>query len=51
MSRAHGIDPERFRVLPEAVALENTITSQDTVVVESADDELREVNWVLRSAG
>ena len=46
-----GVDPERFRSLPEAVRLEDTMTSEDTVVVDSVDDEYREVTWLLRVGG
>ena len=51
MTDRRGVDPERFRALPEPVRLEDTITSEDTVVVDSLDDEYREVSWLLRVGG
>jgi hypothetical protein len=51
MTEHRPLDPQQFRALPEQVSLDDTVTSADTVVVASTDDELREVNWLLRTAG
>jgi hypothetical protein len=46
------LDPERFRHLPEPVDLDRTVTSEDTVVVApDKDEETREREWFLRTAG
>jgi hypothetical protein len=46
------LDPAVFKRLPEPVRLDDTITSEDTLVVApEKNDELREVEWLLRSTG
>jgi hypothetical protein len=46
------LDPDRFKRLPEPVRLEDTVTTTDSVVVTpEKNDELREVEWLLRSTG
>lgn len=50
--RREPLDPEDFRALPAPLHLEDTVTSEDTVAVApEKNDELREVHWVIRTAG
>ena len=46
------LDPAEFKRLPAPVRLEDTVTTTDSVVVApEKNDELREVEWLLRSTG
>jgi hypothetical protein len=50
--RPEPLDREQFRALPEPVHLEDTVTSEDSLVVApERDDEWREVQWLLRTTG
>ena len=40
----------RFTRLPEPIRLEDTVTSEDVVVVHETDQDQNEVRWLLRNA-
>jgi len=44
--------PEGYRRLPEPVRLEDTVTSEESLVMPAEKDEYwREVEWMLRVTG
>jgi hypothetical protein len=47
-----SVDPDRFKHLPEPIRLDDMVTSQDaTTYPEEKTDELREVEWLIRTTG
>lgn len=40
----------RFSELPEPVRLEDTVTSEDVVVVHESGQDQNEVGWLLKNA-
>lgn len=40
----------RFAQLPEPIALEDTVTSEDVVVVHETDQGQNEIRWLLKNA-
>jgi hypothetical protein len=45
-------DPDRFKHLPAPVRLEDTVSTHDaTTHPEEKPDELREVEWLIRTTG